>query len=633
MQRKASSKKRDGNLPWFSTLPRSLKRLVMVIADAFTITLAFWSGFALRLSDWWPSKYLDGSGLLFLILPLLGILLFHFLGLYRVVVRFMNFSLLFTIAFGSTILVFICFLLGTVLSTEPFPRSIPLIFGLVLWICIVTTRLIFLGYHHWILSKNKNQKRVIIYGADPAGWDLFDSLKHSGEFAVKAFVDDSKSLINTSLSGIRVYPSSAIGGLIEELKVELILLALPKASKREKLEILRRLTDYPVQIKIIPSLSASIYGNSFDDFKEVSIDDLLGRAIITPLPDLMSTSIRGKVVCITGAGGSIGSEIARHCIINDASLLVLIESSELALYKLERQLVTDKKQFNKRCDLKLILGSVTNQKLMKQLVEQYCVKTIYHAAAYKHVPLVEANPFSGVTNNVFGTSVMAQAAVEGSVERFVFISTDKAVRPTNVMGATKRIAELVIQNLADKKNQKTIFSIVRFGNVLGSSGSVVPLFREQVASGGPVTVTHKDVTRFFMTIEEATSLVLQAGSLAKGGEVFLLDMGQPITISQLAKTMIHLSGRTVRSAENPDGDIEIQYSGLRSGEKLYEELLIGNNSKTTVHPKIFSALEAKLKNEEMKFTLEALHKASKAGDLKALTKTLKLAVKGYDPKN
>ena len=633
MERKANLKKRDGNLSWFLTLPRSLKRLVMVIADAFTIAIALWSGFALRLSDWWPSKYLDGSGLLFLILPLLGIVLFHFLGLYRVVVRFMNFSLLFTIAFGSGILVFICFLLGMFLSTEPFPRSIPLIFGLVLWIYLVTTRLVFLGYHHWILSKNKNQKRVIIYGADPAGWELFDSLKHSGEFAVKAFVDDSKSLINTSLSGIRVYPPSAIGELIEDLRVELVLLALPKASKREKLEILRRLTDYPVQIRIIPSLSASVYGNSSDDFKEVSIDDLLGRAAITPLPDLMSTSITDKVVCITGAGGSIGSEIARHCIINDASLLVLIESSELALYKLERQLLTDKKQFNKRCDLKLILGSVTNQKLMKQLVEQYCVKTIYHAAAYKHVPLVEANPFSGVTNNVFGTSIMAQAAVEGGVERFVFISTDKAVRPTNVMGATKRMAELVIQNLADKKNQRTIFSIVRFGNVLGSSGSVVPLFREQIAGGGPVTVTHRDVTRFFMTIEEATSLVLQAGSLAKGGEVFLLDMGQPITISQLAKTMIHLSGRTVRSAENPDGDIEIQYSGLRSGEKLYEELLIGNNSKSTVHPKIFSALEAKLKNEEIKFMLGSLHKALKAGDLKALTKTLKLAVKGYDPKN
>jgi FlaA1/EpsC-like NDP-sugar epimerase len=422
-----------------------------------------------------------------------------------------------------------------------------------------------------------------------------------------------------------------VGRLIEEQGVTHVLLALPSANRNDRRRILEQLSEHAVHVKTIPSMPELVSGESLEALRDIDPEDLLGREPVPPIEHLIASSIRDKVVLVSGAGGSIGSEICRQVLRNQPRMLLLYELSEFALYTIEQELSATVRQEGLELPIIPLLGSVLDAPRVERVISHFQVQTIYHAAAYKHVPLVEHNIFEGVRNNALGTRVMAQAALQAGVERFVLISTDKAVRPTNVMGATKRLAELIIQSLAAAGKGKTVFSMVRFGNVLGSSGSVVPLFRQQIQAGGPVTVTHPDITRFFMTIPEAASLVIQAGSMAEGGDLFVLDMGQPVKIVDLARRMIQLMGYEVRCPENPAGDIAIEFTGLRPGEKLYEELLIGENVVGTEHPKIMRAHEERLTEAQLEAVLAGLEAAMQQGDCETGRQWLQQAVSGFKP--
>ena len=616
--------------PLLST-SRNSKRSLMVFVDLLTLVFSLWAAFALRLSDWWPQDYFADNKLFFLLLPILGVMVFGILGLYSTVLRFLSFRLFWLVALGVTCLVLGAYVFSVLVQLGNMPRSVPVIFGLCAFILTGGSRLLFRAYYYWITTSNLSIQNVLIYGAGSAGSQLVHSLNQSEEYRVKGFIDDNASIVGSNLAGIKVYPTKALKDLIEANNIDAVLMAIPNASREQRRSVLQLLAQFPVHVQSIPSMSEIISGEQIEKLKEVELDDLLGRDVVVPDAQLMSKCILNKSVCVTGAGGSIGSELSRQCIENGAQRLVLFEQSEYALYSIEKELSDKIIKSGVQCDLIPILGSVTNKEQMCHVFRDYQIDTVYHAAAYKHVPLVEANGFAGIYNNAFGTRSAAIAATLASVERFILISTDKAVRPTNIMGATKRIAEQVLQDLADRKGHNTIFSMVRFGNVLGSSGSVVPLFKKQIEQGGPVTVTHPNITRFFMTIPEATSLVIQAGSMANGGEVFLLDMGQPIRIVDMAESMIHLSGLEVKSVDNPDGDIEIQFTGLRPGEKLYEELLIDDAVFETSHPKILAANEKKLPTDALETLFENIEKAANEADVDELKKLLISAVSGYRP--
>ena len=448
-----------------------------------------------------------------------------------------------------------------------------------------------------------------------------------------AIVDDKAELHGKRIHGLRVHSPERLEQLVTERGATGVLLAIPSASRRHRSQVLQRLSEFPVHVQTMPEIRDIVSGKArLDDIREVDVEDLLGRNPVPPNPELMDACIKGKVVMVTGAGGSIGSELCYQILKLAPERLVLFELSETALYSIERKIRRHAQEKGIDCDIVALLGSVHHEHRVREVINAFEVKTVYHAAAYKHVPIVEHNVFEGIHNNVFGTLYTARAAIDGGAESFVLISTDKAVNPSNVMGATKRFAELILQALNSQSNA-TKFSMVRFGNVLESSGSVVPLFKEQIRKGGPVTVTHRDIIRYFMTIPEAAQLVIQAGSMASGGDVFVLDMGEPVKILDLAHRMINLMGMTVRDAEHPDGDIEIQFVGLRPAEKLFEELLIGSNVAGTGHPRIMRADEDCLTMDVVTDLLDQLRQASQDLDYEKARNILLTAVKEYDPKN
>ena len=468
----------------------------------------------------------------------------------------------------------------------------------------------------------------MIYGAGSSGRQVVTAFQDSSEFNPVCFVDNAKKLQGRDLSGLPIYAPEHIETLVEKYKVDIVLLAMPSESRRRKREILQFLEKVAVEVKSLPNFDELVSGSiSIKDIQDIQIEDLLGRDPVPPRLELLHSCIADKNVMVTGAGGSIGSELCRQIAANKPRRLVLFERSEFALYSIESEM---RSQFGDSLEIISILGSVTNKRRVLAVIKALSVQTIYHAAAYKHVPLVEYNPIEGVRNNVFGTLKTAEAAVEGGVEAFVLISTDKAVRPTNVMGASKRMAELVLQAFAERGG-KTRFTMVRFGNVLGSSGSVVPHFRKQIKNGGPVTVTHQDVVRYFMTIPEAVQLVLQAGAMGSGGDVFVLDMGEPVRIVDLARNLIRLCGYMVRDSSNPNGDILIEFTGLRPGEKLYEELLVGDNVVGTTHPMIMRAEERMIPWDRFAPVIQDLDQACREFDYEKVRATFLETVEGYSP--
>lgn len=613
-------------LEFFLQLTRFNKRLVSLIVDTTLIVFSFWLSFWIRLDVSTPIESQDHWLMLFFIIPFT---LFSFvrLGLYRAVLRYVSFRLLLTVLagvmFSSLLLVSVAFIFEIFL-----PRSTAILFFSTTFILVGGIRLFFKMV---VYRANKRSVSVLIYGAGASGRQLHQALNQSSEYLPLVFVDDDVKLVNSSIQGLRVYPPVDIASLVQQYQIDKILLAFPSVSTSKRRSVLNQLEALPCEVLSVPSMSDLVSGSaSIDELKEVSIDDLLGRGSVEPNTQLLSKNITGKSVLVTGAGGSIGSELCRQIIRLQPASLILLDHSEFGLYEIDKELQLTLKSENLKLALIPILGSVQNRSRLDAVFNKFKPDTIFHAAAYKHVPLVEYNVVEGVRNNVFGTLNCALAASEAGAHSFVLISTDKAVRPTNVMGASKRLAELVLQALA-KESHNTIFSMVRFGNVLGSSGSVVPLFRKQIAAGGPVTVTHPEITRYFMTIPEASQLVIQAGAMGVGGDVFVLDMGESIKILDLASKMIHLSGFSIKSTGDPDGDIAIKFSGLRPGEKLYEELLIGDHVIGTTHDQIMSAHEIMLSWDKLQDILDALGEACTLFDLQSIRNILEEAPTGFTP--
>lgn len=557
-----------------------------------TFCLAIW----LRhdgLSAWLLHQY----GLLIVAAPFISIPIFIKLGLYRAVIRFIDHKIVYVVVFGVTLSVVALGALGTFTQTAGYSRAVFGIYWVSAILYVTASRFLARGYLLRV-SGVSGAVPVAIYGAGQAGTQLASALRAGNEYLPVAFIDDKKELQRATIAGIKVFSTDEIPDLISRYNFKEILLAMPSLSKLQQKHILDKLEPLKVKIKVTPPIKSLINGElRVQDIREVEIEDLLGRDPVEPNPELISACIVNKSVLVTGAGGSIGSELCRQIIRQRPSRLILLEMSEFGLYAIEQELSELQRSLGLDIELLPFLGSVLETEKCGRIMRTFSVETVYHAAAYKHVPLVEHNPIEGIRNNVFGTLSVAKAAMASGVKSFVLISTDKAVRPTNVMGSTKRFAELILQAFSRvqvKSASKTRFCMVRFGNVLGSSGSVVPLFRKQIMAGGPITLTHPEITRYFMTIPEAAQLVLQAGAMGQGGDVFVLDMGEPVKIIDLAKRMVHLSGLEVLSDLTPDGTIEINHVGLRPGEKLYEELLIGENVEGTEHPLIMRAQETEI---------------------------------------
>lgn len=558
----------------------------------------------------------------------IGILAMHLFGLYRSIVRFMGLELV-IVTFKIATLVAVALAIGVIVVGNGFSATkTGLAFWLLSTVYIAGSRLV---VRLTLRTRQQTADRVVIYGAGEAGVNLATAILSRGEFTLVGFVDDSRALHGSVINGLEVHAPSALEDLNREFGVSKVFLALPSISRRRRQKIISELEKLSVHVLTIPDIHDIISGNAqVDDIREVDIADLLGRDTVPPSPDLLGACISQKSVMVTGAGGSIGSELCQQIIRHSPRILILLEISEPALYAIDQKLREAIAAEHLGVVVVPLIGSAHHRSRVLQVLKTYKVDTIYHAAAYKHVPLVEHNMIEGIHNNVFGTLHTAEAAVESGVQSFVLISTDKAVKPTNVMGAAKRFSELVLQAMNDR-GVRTRFSIVRFGNVLESSGSVVPLFRDQIRNGGPVTVTHPDICRYFMTIPEAASLVLQAGSMANGGEVFVLDMGESVRIADLAQRMIHLMGLTVRERDNPEGDIEIKYTGLRPAEKLFEELLIGDNASGTQHPRIMQAKEDYLPWRVLKPMLDELWSACLELDCEKARSVLLRAVVEYVP--
>lgn len=619
-------------LLWFDAifrLPRQYKRLLQLSADAVLIIFSFVMAMLLRLDSW------DFLGTPAIWLPLLAtiplsLMLFVRLGFYRAIIRYMTHkaveALMVGVAASTLGLVMVSYLFNL-----PVPRSVPFIYAMLAMLTIGGVRFLLRGIY--LNNHMRRKMRVVVYGAGAAGRQLVASLREGHEYEPVAFVDDSSQLVNASVQGLRVRLPDSLPELISTYGVQKILLALPAESRSRRRAILQSLAQFDIPVQTIPGLADVVAGKAkIDEIRDVTEEDLLGRDAAPPDPALIGAKIQDKVVMVTGAGGSIGSELCRQIIRQNPRKLLLLELSEFGLYRIEEELKRLSQEERLKVPVRALLGSVRNADRMESVMKTFGVQTVYHAAAYKHVPMVEHNVCEGILNNVFGTLRTAQAAIAAEVETFVLISTDKAVRPTNVMGATKRLAELVCQALAQTQTT-TLFSMVRFGNVLGSSGSVVPLFRRQIRAGGPVTVTHPDITRYFMTVPEAAQLVLQAGSMAKGGDVFVLDMGQPVKIDELARQMVRLSGRVPVGAGEGSrpGGIEIAYTGLRPGEKLYEELLIGDNIDRTSHPRIMTARELCLPWAELHTLLDTLSQLCREARLDDIRSLLLKAPLAYAP--
>ncbi|GIU52081.1 nucleoside-diphosphate sugar epimerase/dehydratase [Shewanella sp. KT0246] len=608
-------------------LPRFQKRLISLAIDCAFILVAFWAAFFVRVDDFSIFSNLNNWLLISLITPI-TLITFIKLGLYRAVLRYLGIQALTAVLLGAAISTFSLVILAYFANADV-PRTVPIIYFSFILVLTGGTRSLFRSV---IGTGTKKQgEPVIIYGAGVSGRQLMTSLMQSHEYYPYAFVDDDTSLHGTVISGIHVHSPSIIRKLVQQKSATKVLLALPSASRSRRHEILSILEPLAVQVMTIPAMADLVNGKKlFSDIKEVGIDDLLGRDSVAPRDDLLKANIKDKVVMVTGAGGSIGSELCRQILKQAPKKLVLFELSEYGLYAIERELLALKTSLGIEVEVIPMIGSVQKENRVTAIMEAFKVQTVYHAAAYKHVPLVEHNVVEGVRNNVFGTLYTARAAINAKVETFVLISTDKAVRPTNVMGTTKRMAELVLQAFAKEKHD-TRFCMVRFGNVLGSSGSVVPLFRNQIANGGPLTVTHPDITRFFMTIPEASQLVIQAGAMGKGGDVFVLDMGEPVKIVDLATKMIHLSGLEIKNSTNLDGDISIDFSGLRPGEKLYEELLIGDDVTGTEHERIMTANEINLDWSEYSIILDRLDTACHEFNHEEIREILLKTPTGFNP--
>jgi FlaA1/EpsC-like NDP-sugar epimerase len=609
----------------FRDLTRLQKRLILMPVDFALVAASLWASVTLRLGVFWPSGVWNHGWWLFLAVPLVGLVCFYFFGLYRFVLRSLGRHDVMIIARACGLLSLVLAVIGYFDTQIFLPRSTPIIFGLVLFAAMISVRGAGRSYYHWLKEQGAEKRPVIVYGAGESGIQLVSALDAAREFRPVAFLDDDRSLQSSLIAGRRVYAPDQIDTVIRKFGASDVLLALPSISRARRKEIVRFLSQRSVRVQTIPSMVELVAGfASIDKLREVGVGELLERHPVDPIIDLFS-SVRGRIVMVTGAGGSIGAELCRQIIAVRPATVVLFEVSEHALYLVDQEL---RSNADEGIEIHAVLGSVCDEARVEGVIRRYSVQTIYHAAAYKHVPLVEMNPFEGIRNNIFGTEVIARAAHRCGVERAILISTDKAVRPTNIMGASKRLAELVFQR-AQQNSRSTVFSMVRFGNVMGSSGSVIPLFQKQIAEGGPVTVTHPEVIRYFMTIPEAAQLVVQAGSMGKGGDVFLLDMGEPVSILDLAQRMIHLSGLDVKDSDNPDGEIEIVFTGLRPGEKLYEELLVSGEALPTQHPKIMRSIDASRDTDETDRALATLREAVEREDLKMVKQVLLTIVEGY----
>ena len=621
-------------------LPRWLKRALLALSDLFLLGFALWLAYTIRLGFLYVPP--GGDYLLLLIAaPLIGVLTFFQLGLYRLVTRFISpkGSAKLIVATGLSVLLWS--LLVLLSGITGVPRSVVILYGVIgaslIWGSRQIAGFILKGVPFATPATFGPERRipVAIYGAGNAGVQLMDALRRSGRYVPVGFIDETPTLWGQVVGGVKVYRPKKIAKLVERDGVKEILLALPEASRRRHAEIIRDLAHLRARVKTLPALEDIASGRvSVSDLRSLQVEDLLGRDPVPPDPELLARNVVGKSVLVTGAGGSIGGELARQILRLGPKKLVLFEIAEPALYTIEQQLrdaLARRPADPPKPELVGVLGSVLDVGLVHATLARHGIETIYHAAAYKHVPIVETNPAAGISNNTFGTKVVAEAARRTNVERVVLISTDKAVRPTNIMGASKRLAELILQAHAAASGCETVFTMVRFGNVLDSSGSVVRLFRRQIEEGGPVTVTHPEVVRYFMSIPEAAALVIQAGAMAKGGDVFVLDMGEPIRIDTLARTMIRLMGLEVEDADTPDGDIAISYIGLRPGEKLYEELLIGERTTKTEHPRIARNHEPFRPLAEIERELESVRTAIQSGNLEAIHAVLERTVEGYSP--
>ena len=609
-------------------ISKSNKQLVMVLFDSFLIISILFISFSFRLNIlFWPNQELF---LLIFAAPIIAIPIFQWFGLYRIVIRFIGLKSLWSISQAVSLYALIWGLLIFLTGVQGVPRSVVLINWLLAVIIIVGLRMAI----SWLLLKyldnNSNFNNVVIYGAGAAGRQLSNALTQSSEFKPLAFIDDDVDLHKKNINGLEVISQEVLEDFILKNDVSQVLLAIPSLSRKKKRLIVDFLAPFPVIVKTLPSVTQLTQGKvRVDDLLVIDIQDLLGRSPARPILKLLKIKISDKVVLISGAGGSIGRELCRQIVNLKPKKLILFDLSESSLYQINQELVSLKLP---EIEIFPIIGSVRDQKRLQNICENYSVNTIYHAAAYKHVPLVEYNQAQGVLNNIIGTLSIAKAAIASKVDTFVLISTDKAVRPTNTMGATKRIAELILQGLSEESHS-TCFTMVRFGNVLDSSGSVIPLFRKQIRDGGPLTVTDINVVRYFMTIPESVELVIQAGAMGKGGDVFVLDMGEPVKIYDLAVKMIQLSGLHVRDKNNLDGDIEIIYTGLRPGEKLYEELLVGSNVSKTENKLIMRAEEEMMHWKVLKPLLEELENASINNEHAKIRELLQKLVPGFIPQS
>lgn len=609
--------------------PRAAKRAVVIALDVGLALFATWLAFTLRLDTLnWP---VGAQWWVYGLSAVMFVPIFIRFGLYRAIFRYTGQAAL--LATAQAVAVYGALLLALLLwqAWPGVPRTLGVLQPLIFLLLVGASRAF---ARFWLAGLNQagesEKGRLLIFGAGTAGVQTASALGISSQFRLLGFVDDDADKIGRSLNGVRVYGRGDVPGLVLNQGVTDILLALPSASRERRSGMIESLRHLPVHIRTLPGLTDLASGRvTVHDFKELDIEDLLGREPVPPSTELLARNLAGKSVLVTGAGGSIGSELCRQILAQQPRQLLLLDHGEFNLYSVHQELQGLRESSGGLVELVPLLGSVVNSVRLQEICRIYRPDTVYHAAAYKHVPIVESNPAEGILNNVFGTLNLARAALDSGVTQFVLVSTDKAVRPTNIMGASKRMAELILQAMAAQPGQGTCFSMVRFGNVLGSSGSVVPLFRHQLAAGGPLTVTHAEVTRYFMTIFEAAQLVLQAGAMATGGEVFVLDMGEPVKILDLAHRMVELSGLSVRNEANPEGDIAISVTGLRPGEKLYEELLIGDNPTPTGHPRVMKAHERYVDWPELEKYLQALQAAAQAGDLVVVRAVLRACVQGY----
>ena len=610
------------------SLSRRSKRVVMLLSDLVAAPLLVWLAFSLRFNAFAPPIQ---DSWLFFAAPVVLIPALYFAGFYKSIVRYLGAEVAWSMMTGVFSSVVVLAAASYMIPDAAVPRSVFLIWGMLSLLYLGGSRFVMRRFLVYVLGGALNRQPVAVFGAGGAGAQLVAGLQSSAEMFPAMVVDDAYNKQGTLLAGVPVVDRKALEKACRRGKVTSVLLAVPSLSRSQRMAIVRWLETLNVRVQTVPAFSDIASGKArIEEIKDVSIEDLLGRDSVPPKQELLHRCISGKHVLVTGAGGSIGSELCRQILKLKPSCLILFEQSELSLYAIEKEMAAYIDAKGLQVELFPMLGSVVNRGHVERVCREYRVDTVYHAAAYKHVPIVEANPSAGVRNNILGTLEAAQGAEAAGVKHFILVSTDKAVRPTNVMGATKRFAEMVLQAMADRGSE-TVFSMVRFGNVLGSSGSVVPLFRDQIQRGGPLTVTHPDVIRYFMTIPEASQLVIQAGAMAKGGEVFVLDMGEPVRIVDLARTMVHLMGLSVKDDETPNGDIELAFTGLRPGEKLYEELLIGECSVGTEHEMIMQATEERLSWDEIQFALESFRKALEKGDKVALKSLLRSYVAGYQP--